>query len=115
MPRNRVQHQKGLSDDAFEERYPDEQACRKEWFAWRWPEGFKCPRCAATAYCEIRERQLLQCRVSATHQLSAFVARELSAKFACCSGGGRCGGQARYGRFLCSGSKRRWSVTASGG
>src|SRR5215207_11700942 len=63
MPRNRVQHQKGLSDDAFEERYPDEQACRKEWFAWGWPEGFKCPRCAATAYCEIRERQLLQCRV----------------------------------------------------
>ena len=22
MPRNRVQHQKGLSDDAFEQRYP---------------------------------------------------------------------------------------------
>ena len=34
----------------------------RRWFAWRWPEGFKCPRCAATAYCEIRERQLLQCR-----------------------------------------------------
>jgi hypothetical protein len=40
MPRNRVQHQKGLSDDAFERLYPDEQACRKAWFAWRWPEGF---------------------------------------------------------------------------
>jgi transposase-like protein len=62
MPRNRVQHQKGLSDDAFERLYPNEEACRKAWFAWRWPEGFKCPRCAATAYCEIRERQLLQCR-----------------------------------------------------
>jgi hypothetical protein len=24
MPRNRVQHQKGLSDDAFERLYPDE-------------------------------------------------------------------------------------------
>src|SRR4051795_7866869 len=45
MPRNRVQHQKGLSDDAFERLYPDEEACRKAWFAWRWPEGFKCPRC----------------------------------------------------------------------
>ena len=44
MPRNRVQHQKGLSDDAFERLYPDEEACRKAWFAWRWPEGFKCPR-----------------------------------------------------------------------
>jgi hypothetical protein len=27
MPRNRVQHQKGLSDDAFERLYPDEKAC----------------------------------------------------------------------------------------
>src|SRR5882672_7331871 len=62
MPRNRVQHQKGLSDDAFEQRYPDEEACRKAWFAWRWPEGFKCPRCAETKYSEIRHRQLLQCR-----------------------------------------------------
>jgi hypothetical protein len=62
MPRSRVQHQKGLSDDAFERLYPEEEACRKAWFAWRWPEGFKCPRCAATEYCEIRERQLLQCR-----------------------------------------------------
>jgi len=25
IPRNRVQHQKGLSDDAFEQRYPDER------------------------------------------------------------------------------------------
>src|ERR1700752_5532099 len=31
-------------------------------FTWRWPEGFKCPRCAETEYCEIRDRQLLQCR-----------------------------------------------------
>jgi hypothetical protein len=62
MPRSRVQHQKGLSDDAFEQRYPDEEACRKAWFAWRWPEGFKCPRCAATEYSQIRDRQLLQCR-----------------------------------------------------
>jgi hypothetical protein len=62
MPRNRVQHQKGLSDDAFERLYPDEGVCRRAWFAWRWPEGFKCPRCAASEYCEIRDRQLLQCR-----------------------------------------------------
>ena len=32
MPRNRVQHQKGLWDDAFEQHYPDEEACRKAWF-----------------------------------------------------------------------------------
>ena len=69
MPRNRVQHQKGLSDDAFERLYPDEEACRKAWFAWRWPEGFKCPRCAGSKYCEIRGRQLLQCR-QCRHQTS---------------------------------------------
>jgi Transposase zinc-ribbon domain len=62
MPRHRVQHQKGLSDDAFERLYPDEEACRRAWFAWRWPEGFKCPRGAGSKYCEIRGRQLLQCR-----------------------------------------------------
>ena len=55
MPRNRVQHQNGLSDDAFERLYPDEEACRKAWLAWRWPEGFKCPRCAGSKYCEIRD------------------------------------------------------------
>ena len=55
MPRDRVQHQKGLSDDAFERLYPDEEACRKAWLAWRWPEGFKCPRCAASEYREIRD------------------------------------------------------------
>jgi len=69
MPRNRVQHQKGLSDDAFERLYPDEEACRKAWFAWRWPEGFKCPRCAGSNYCEIRGRQLLHCR-QCRHQTS---------------------------------------------
>jgi hypothetical protein len=57
MPRNRLQHQKGLSDDAFELRYPDEEACGKAWFAWRWPEGFKCPRGAATQCSQIAERQ----------------------------------------------------------
>ena len=57
-----MQHQKGLSDDGFEQRYPDEAACRKAWLAWRWLEGFKCPRCAGTTYCEIQGRQLLQCR-----------------------------------------------------
>src|SRR3954447_13593357 len=69
MPRNRVQHQKGLSDDAFEQLYPNEEACRKAWLAWRWPEGFKCPRCAGSTYCEIRGRQLLQCR-QCRHQTS---------------------------------------------
>src|SRR5258708_1115966 len=72
MPRNRVQHQKGLSDDAFERLYPDEEACRRAWFAWRWPEGFKCPRCTVTKYCGIRERQLLQSSATAANGFAAL-------------------------------------------
>ena len=56
MPRNRVQHQKGLSDDAFERLYPDEGACCRAWFAWRWPEGFKCRPAASDT------RVVLRCR-----------------------------------------------------
>src|SRR5215213_8619824 len=33
------------------------------------PEGFRCPRCAGSKYCEIRGRQLLQCR-RCRHQTS---------------------------------------------
>jgi hypothetical protein len=62
IPPKRLQHQKGFSDDAFEQLCPDEEACRRAWFAWRWPEGFKCSRCATTEYSQIRDRQLLQCR-----------------------------------------------------
>src|SRR5215213_10469831 len=72
MPRNRVQHQKGLSDDAFERLYPDEDACRKAWFAWRWPEGFKCPRCAGSTYCEIRGVNC--CNATLLHRSSAWSA-----------------------------------------
>src|SRR5215207_2515296 len=86
MPRSRVQHQKGLSDDAFEQRYPDEEACQKAWFAWRWPEGFKCPRCAATEYSEIRDRQLLQCR-SCRYQTSLIAGTILYYRAPSC----RCG------------------------
>jgi hypothetical protein len=71
VPKNRVQHRKGLSDDDFERTYPNEDACRKVWFAWRWPEGFRRPRCGSAAYCEIGNRQLLQCR-SCRYQTSVI-------------------------------------------
>jgi Transposase zinc-ribbon domain len=82
MPRNRVQHQKDLSDDAFEQRCPDEEACRGAWFAWRCPEGFKCPRCAATQYCEIRERQLLQCRCRGCRYQTSLIAGSIHERVA---------------------------------
>jgi len=78
MPGNRVPPQKGVSDDTFERLDPDEEACRKGWFARRWPEGFKCPRCAAAAYCGIRDRQLLQCRCC-RYQSSATTANGFAA------------------------------------
>ena len=35
MRRNRVQHQKTSPTMPSERLYPDEEACRKAWFAWR--------------------------------------------------------------------------------
>jgi transposase-like protein len=42
--------------------YGTEELCRAALFAWRWPEGFVCPRCGDTHYSPIRTRGLLQCR-----------------------------------------------------
>jgi transposase-like protein len=61
MPRNKVQFQKGLSDAQFEELYGTEEKCLAALFAWRWPEGFVCPRCAGVRYCVIKQRGLYQC------------------------------------------------------
>jgi transposase-like protein len=61
VPRNKVQFQKGLSDAQFEELYGTEERCRAALFAWRWPEGFVCPRCGGVRYCVIRQRSLYQC------------------------------------------------------
>lgn len=69
MARNRVQFQKGLSDRRFGELYGTEELCRAALFAWRWPDGFVCPRCGGGAYSEVRTRGLLQCR-ACRHQAS---------------------------------------------
>jgi hypothetical protein len=56
-----VQFQKGLSDAQFEALYGTEEKCRAALFAWRWPEGFACPRCGGVRYCVIKQRGLYQC------------------------------------------------------
>lgn len=50
MAMNRVQFQPGLSLPAFLKRYGSEAACRRAVFRTRWPAGFVCARCAATAH-----------------------------------------------------------------
>ena len=61
MARNRIQFQKGLSETRFQELYGDEARCRALVIAWRWPEGFRCPKCGGGAHCVVGPRQLLQC------------------------------------------------------
>ena len=69
MARNKIQFQKGLSERQFRASYGTEEQCRAALAAWRWPQGFVCPRCAGRRCCEIKERKLYQCG-SCRHQVS---------------------------------------------
>jgi transposase-like protein len=33
---------------AFNKNLPTEEICRKKFYRWRWPSGFKCPECGAS-------------------------------------------------------------------
>src|SRR6516225_1472698 len=66
MARNKVQFQRGLSDVEFERLYGTEEKCRAALFSWRWPEGFVCPACGASAHCELEKRALWQCNACHT-------------------------------------------------
>ena len=61
MAKNKVQFQKGMSERQFVERFGTEEQCRDAVFSWRWPSGFKCPRCQGEVYSEIKSRRLYQC------------------------------------------------------
>ena len=41
--------------------YGDEDRCRALVAAWRWPEGFVCPRCGGKKHCIVGPRRLYQC------------------------------------------------------
>jgi transposase-like protein len=69
MPQNSVQFQKGLSLPKFLESYGTEQQCHDAVFEMRWPDGFVCPDCGNTTYCELETRQLYQCH-KCHHQTS---------------------------------------------
>jgi ribosomal protein L37AE/L43A len=65
MARNKVQFQKGLSEAAFAARYGTEEQCRRALFSLRWPRGFECPACGATAHC-VLAKGAYQCNACQT-------------------------------------------------
>jgi transposase-like protein len=71
MPMNRVQFQRGVCMPEFFQRYGTEAQCAQALVAMRWPEGFRCPRCASSEHYVVGHgaRHLFQCR-GCRHQTS---------------------------------------------
>ena len=71
MATNRVQFQPGLSLPSFLKQYGTEAACERALLHARWPNGFVCPRCEATAYSRFQRagEWLWQCS-ACRHQTS---------------------------------------------
>jgi len=68
---NVVQFQHGLSMDEFIQRYGTEAKCYWALYRWRWPQGFRCPKCAGRARSRFRRGATVyyQCR-ACRHQTS---------------------------------------------
>ncbi|MBU0943572.1 MAG: IS1595 family transposase [Proteobacteria bacterium] len=61
MAKNKIQFQAGLSLKDFLAQFGTEDQCRQVLFELRWPQGFVCPECGHTGYCELKSRKLFQC------------------------------------------------------
>ena len=63
MARNKVQFQKGLSEDGFDALYGTEEQCHARLVSLRWPNGFECPECGGRGHCIVKRgaRLLFQC------------------------------------------------------
>ena len=61
MARNSIQLQKGLSLKAFLGLYGTEAKCAAAVKAWRWPDGFVCPRCGSQDHAIVGARKLYLC------------------------------------------------------
>lgn len=72
MSRNQVQHQKGVSLNEFIRQYGTEEQCFDALYAWRWPEGFRCPNCNHDKCCQLSNRKLQQC--NRCHQQTSLTA-----------------------------------------
>lgn len=61
MPKNKIQFQKGLSLAEFQQKYSDEEKCRRALFKARWPDGYICPNCGHQRSYQLKTRPVYQC------------------------------------------------------
>lgn len=61
MARNPIQFQDGVSMSAFVKRFGTEEQCEAALKAWRWPDGFVCPRCGSCDHAVVGKRRLYEC------------------------------------------------------
>ncbi len=61
MARNPIQMQKGMSLSELYRQYGTEAQCEAAVVAWRWPNGFVCPRCGAHEHAIVGKRRLFNC------------------------------------------------------
>lgn len=69
MARSTIQFQPGMSLGEFISAYGTEEQCRAALAAWRWPEGFRCPRCGGHEHGVVGRRALYECH-ACRHQTS---------------------------------------------
>ncbi|WP_459947952.1 transposase, partial [Desulfocastanea catecholica] len=56
MAKNKIQFQEGLSLQEFLSHFGTEEQCRAALLHWRWPQGYICPECGHSSYCELKSR-----------------------------------------------------------
>jgi len=53
----------------FQDHFDSEAACEEYLFSWRWPDGFRCPRCGGREATRLSTRRQYQCH-ECRHQVS---------------------------------------------
>jgi transposase-like protein len=61
LARNPIQFQKGMSLGEFQARFGSDEQCRQAVLRWRWPEGFRCPKCGGRDHAVVGQRRLYLC------------------------------------------------------
>ena len=77
MAQNKVQYQRGLSMPSFFARYGSPEQCEVLVRAWRWPQGFICPRCKGGWHSEFRRKDRLYFQCSTCRYQCSLVSGTL--------------------------------------